>query len=236
MLHLRRPLLLLLVLSGSLTLFGVGSLANPDNSGPDALARGYALPPMDTFSDLGLTDGPFNLWALAAFAIRVVMVTCALALVLKIRPRLRAFLGVAGVYLLSALTVVLPVLGGLGYARLRVAPQTALSDLSIFALFLLWPVMFLLLSVTLAPLPGMAVAGQRPRPKFRKGSIWLMASTGTLIWVFLTPMLEEPPGETPSTLRYVAAFLTVVIQSVAYGGIGLAAVDEPTPIRRLGEG
>jgi hypothetical protein len=233
-LHLRRPLLLLLVLSGSLTLFGLGNLANPERKGPDALGRGYALPPMDTFSDLELADGLFNPWAPAAFVLRVVMVTCAIALVLKVRPGFRAFLRVAAVYVLSTLSITLPVLGGVGYARLRVAPQSALADVAIFGLFLVWPLIFLVLSVLLAPMSGQAVAGRPIRPVLRKGAIWLMAAAGTLIWVFLTPMLMEAPGEPPSTARYVVAFLTVLVQSWAYGGIALAAVDEPALIKRLG--
>lgn len=237
--HLQRPLLLLLVLTGGATLFGLGSLANGRRLGPRVLAGAMALPPMDIFGDLELTDGPRSAWAVAIFVLRVALVTAALSLVLGVPPRAKTFLKMAGIYLVSGVSISIVVLGGLGYLRLRTGPQTALTGWGSLALLMLYPVMLILLSATLAQLAARAVANKNMRPVLGKGSIWGIALVSTLIWVFVVPVLEsglkQPAGEA-SSVGFVLAFVILVTQSVLYGAIAIASQPEPTVAEQLTAG
>ncbi|MDQ4148876.1 MAG: hypothetical protein M3164_02615 [Actinomycetota bacterium] len=224
----RRRLLIPLLVSGAGTIFGLGALAMNGRPSPDVLARTFAIPPMDTFGDLELTDGPFSPWAAAIFVARVALVTAALALVLGVRPNRRTFAKVGGVYLLSLLSMAVPVLAGLGYVNFRqdvVGEGSAVSAL----LLLAFPLVLVVLATMLAPLAGRVVADQSIALHLRRPLVWGLCALSTLIWLFAVSALKQPPGEALSAGRYVLAFVVIVAQSVIYGAVALASIEESQP-------
>ena len=207
-----------------MTLFGLGGLASGRRPGPDVLGQAMALPPLDTFGDLELSDGPLSPWAPPIFVVRVALVTSALALVLGIRPGLKSFARVAGVYVLSLLSMAVPVLTGLGYFTARSDP--AARDNAVAPVLLIaFLVVLVVLGAVLATVAGRAVAGGRLWPLLNKPSVWGLVLVSTLVWLFGIGAIRQAPGEPPSTIGYVAAFGVVILQSIIYGAVAITSVE-----------
>lgn len=199
------------VLAGSVAQFLTAHYLGGADLTPQNLARLFAPPPLDTFSDLRIAGQSRQLIPLLV-ATRTVLVTVFVALLTGRRFRLVNLMKVAGLNVLSLATLGLSILLGLAY----LAHQSSPGQL---ALLISQPLLMILTTRVLAPMICRAAAGLSVRPLLADGRMWLYAFVSVWLWMFTWEKASI----------YALSFVIVIAQSVLLGAIALRSSQVTSP-------
>lgn len=226
--HLRKPVIWITVIAGSVILFLLDLATGPLDPGPHNLGQMFAPAPLDVFGDINFTDlGDIPWMLLIVVALRIAFVAAVIGAMVSVRPSGRGISRLAGVYGVSWLAFgVLFGMAALYVGQLARAAESLGSAWAVWGILLLQPLVLMLFVVVISPLSVRALTSQSMRPRLRDGSIWVFAALSVWLWAFVTPRLEALGSAYGG---YALAFAILAAQSVILGAIAGATAERSAP-------
>ena len=221
-LHFRRPIIFLVVLFGSLTLFAMIAVLGRFEPGAGTLRAMFLPAPLDLFVhfQLGLVWAqPFLLIA------RVVFVLLVAGLVLQTGFKTVRMFRVGLVYLLGALCLIPILLLALYYVGVVASDPEGVLGLQRFMALALTPVLYTVVTALVAPMVGRAASGGRMRPVLGRASVWMLAAISAYLWTSVAGLARHPPANPFAVSGYVNAFMGLLFQSIIFGALILEGAD-----------
>lgn len=219
--HLERPLLLVIPLSLAIILFILDHLTGRESPDPRDLAKSFALSPLDVFSDLRFLGDRSARWALPiALALRVGAVMLFLSLLLRVQLTLSRLARVAAAYVIAIISFAIPFGMSAMYVNLfgRALVSGESSPIPLI-LLLTSPVLHVLLALVLGQLVVKAVLAEEARITFKDPVLWLLAALSTWIWFMIAGRAREMFEAAPA-MAFGLAFAAVVAQAVILSAVG----------------
>lgn len=186
---------------------------------PDArdLAKSFAFPPLDTYSDLRLLGDHSARWILPiAVALRIAAVWLFLTVFLAVPLTISRFARLAGVYLLAIVSFSIQFGLSAMYVNVfeRLVTSGESSPLPLILLFIS-PVVHGLLALLMIQLAVKALIPDEAEITFKDPVLWLLAGLSTWIW-FMLASRANALFETFPTVAFGLGFVAVVAQSTLF--------------------
>jgi hypothetical protein len=215
--QLEQPILLIIPITLAISLFLLDHLTGIE--APDArdLAKSFAFPPLDTYSDLRFLGDENARWVVPiALALRIAAVYFFLTSLFAIPWTLSRLARLAGVYVLA--TASFSIQFGLSalYVNMfgRLVTTGESSPVPLILLFIS-PVVHGLLALVLVQLAVKAVHPNEVSLTFKDPVLWILAGLSTWIW-FMVASRVDALFETSPTLAFGLGFAAILVQSTLY--------------------
>lgn len=220
--QLESPVLFIIPVTLAITIFLLDHLTGVESPDARDLAKSFAFPPLDTYSDLRLLGDQSARWILPiAVALRIAAVSLFLTIFLQVPLTVLRFMRLAGVYLLAIVSFSIQFGLSALYVQVfeRLVTSGESSPLPLILLFIS-PVIHGLFAVLMVQLAVKAVLGMEAQVTFRDPVLWLLAGLSTWIW-FMLASRANALFETFPTVAFGIGFAAVVAQSTLFAAAAL---------------
>ena len=212
--QLERPVLFIIPVILAITIFLLDHLTGVESPDARDLAKSFAFPPLDTYSDLRLLGDQSARWILpSAVALRIGAVSLFLTILLSVPLTVLRFIRLAGVYLLGIVSFSIQFGLSALYVKVfeRLVTSGESSPLPLILLFIS-PVIHGLFALLMVQLAVKAVLGAEAQITFKDPVLWLLAGLSTWIWFMLASRANALFQVFP-TVAFGLGFAAVVVQS-----------------------
>ncbi|MBW3590134.1 MAG: hypothetical protein KY429_12045 [Actinobacteria bacterium] len=223
--HVDRPILLVFVFGLTIAVFILDHLTGSVAPGPRDLAKSFAIPPLDVYSDLRLLRDTGARWAiLVALPIRVALMAAYFVVLLQIGPLRNRLIGFAAVYFAGLISFAIPFAMSALYVRQYISTTSSgqMTGWPMLLLLLLGPIVHAVLALIFVQVAVLVLTGQKIRVRFSDGRLWVIALASSWIWFSVAGKAGDLFKEFP-VLSFSIAFAALVAQAVLLGAAAYRA-------------